>query len=46
MTTQAIVKLAREWNHSMVLAIRLGGLPATVAAMRSRRNYYMKWARS
>ena len=46
MTTQAIVKMAREWNHSMIVAIRLGDLPATVAAMRSRRNYYMNWARS
>lgn len=46
MTIQYAVKQARSWNQSMVLAIRLGGRPATVAAMRSRRNYYMNIARS
>lgn len=45
MTIQQAIKQAREFNHSMIVAKRLGGLPATVKAMRSRRDYFVEFAR-
>ena len=45
MTTQQAIQKARSFNHSLIVAKRMRDIPATVAAMRSRRNYYMEFAR-
>ncbi len=45
MTIKKAIQEARSYNHSMIIAKRMGGLPATVAAMRNRRDYFMEFAR-
>lgn len=42
---EVAVKEAREFNHCAIFAARLGSVPATVEAMRSRRNAWMRVAR-
>jgi hypothetical protein len=41
-----LVESARSWNHSLVVAKRIGDLPATEAAMRDRRDHFMRRARA
>lgn len=45
MTVQQAVREAREFNQCAVIAARMGDVPATLAAMRQRRDYYMSVAR-
>lgn len=44
-TKEVAVEQARSFNHSAVFAAKMGSLPATVAAMRNRRNEWMRVAR-
>ena len=46
MNKQTLVKKAMEYNRCAIFARRVGDITATVEAFTSRRDYFMKLARS